>query len=65
MIGEWCDLGRVRAKLRGVKFGGEGNCNEVVAVAVRLMREKGVAIKVIARESQIGVGSVYTALKAA
>jgi DNA invertase Pin-like site-specific DNA recombinase len=65
MIREWCDLGRVRAKLRGVKFGRKGNYNEGVAVAVRLMWEKGVAIKVIAREPQIGVGSVYTGLKAA
>lgn len=58
-------LGRERAKARGVKFGRPSKMNSSVAEAVRLLREKGVGIKEIAKSLQIGVGSVYKALKTA
>jgi DNA invertase Pin-like site-specific DNA recombinase len=58
-------LGRERAKARGVKFGRPSKMNSSVAEAVRLLREKGAGIKEIASSLQIGVGSVYKALKTA
>ena len=58
-------LGRERAKARGVKFGRPSKMNSSVAEAVRLLREKGAGIKEIATSLQIGVGSVYQALRAA
>ena len=58
-------LGRERAKARGVKFGRPSKMNSSVAEAVRLLREKGAGIKEISRALEIGVGSVYKALKTA
>ena len=65
MILERTALGRERAKARGVKFGRPSKMNSSVAEAVRLLREKGAGIKDIAKSLQIGVGSVYQALRAA
>lgn len=58
-------LGRERAKARGVKFGRPSRMNPSVSEAVRLLRERGAGIKDIAKSLQIGVGSVYKALKTA
>lgn len=58
-------LGRVRAKERGVKFGRPSKMNSSVAEAVRMLRDKGAGIKEIAKSLEIGVGSVYKALKTA
>ena len=58
-------LGRERAKARGVKFGRPSKMNSSVAEAVRLLRETGAGIKDIAKSLQIGVGSVYQALRTA
>jgi DNA invertase Pin-like site-specific DNA recombinase len=58
-------LGRARAKERGVKFGRPSKMNSSVAEAVRLLREKGAGIKEIAKSLEIGVGSVYKALRIA
>lgn len=58
-------LGRERARARGVKFGRPSKMNSSVAEAVRLLREKGAGIKEIAKSLEIGVGSVYKALKTA
>lgn len=58
-------LGRERAKARGVKFGRKSKMNSSVAEAVRLLREKGAGIKEISRSLEIGVGTVYKALKTA
>ena len=63
MILERTALGRERAKARGVKFGRPSKMNSSVAEAVRLLREKGAGIKDIAKSLQIGVGSVYQALR--
>ena len=65
MILERTALGRARAKARGVRFGRPSKMNSSVAEAVRLLREKGAGIKDIATSLQIGVGSVYKALKIA
>lgn len=56
-------LGRERAKARGVRFGRPSKMNSSVAEAVRLLREKGAGIKEISRSLEIGVGTVYKALK--
>lgn len=58
-------LGRERAKARGVKFGRPSKMNSSVAEAVRLLREKGAGIKAIAKSLEIGIGTVYKALKTA
>lgn len=58
-------LGRERAKARGVKFGRPSKMNSSVAEAVRLLRGKGAGIKDIAKSLEIGVGTVYKALRTA
>ena len=58
-------LGRERAKARGVKFGRPSSYNESVAISVRMLREKGAGIKEIAKNLEIGVGTVYKALRSA
>ena len=59
-------LGRERGrKARGVRFGRPSKMNSSVAEAVRLLREKGAGIKEISRSLEIGVGTVYKALKTA
>lgn len=65
MILERTALGRERAKARGVKFGRKSKMNSSVTEAVRLLRQKGAGIKDIAKSLQIGVGTVYKALKIA
>ena len=65
MILERTALGRERAKARGVKFGRKTKMNSSVAEAVRLLRGKGAGIKDIAKSLQLGIGSVYKALKVA
>jgi len=65
MILERTALGRARAKARGVKFGRKSTMNSSVAEAIRLLREKGAGIKDIAKSLEIGVGSVYKALRGA
>ena len=58
-------LGRERAKARGVKFGRKSKMNSSVAEAVRQLRGKGAGIKFIATSLEIGIGTVYKALKTA
>ena len=65
MILERTALGRERALARGVKFGRKSKMNSSVAEAVRLLRGKGAGIKDIAKSLEIGVGTVYKALKMA
>lgn len=65
MILERTALGRERAKARGVKFGRKSKMNESVSIAVRLLRGKGAGIKDIAKSLEIGVGTVYKALRQA
>ena len=58
-------LGRKRARARGVKFGRKTKMNSSVAEAVRLLRGNGAGIKNIAKSLEIGISSVYQALRTA
>lgn len=55
--------GQKRAKFQGVKIGRPSTLNAAVRSSVRILREKGLGIRDIARRLQIGVGSVYSALR--
>ena len=52
-------------RLREVPFAQVRIMGELEATVIRLLREKGAGIKDIAKSLQIGVGTVYKALKAA
>jgi DNA invertase Pin-like site-specific DNA recombinase len=51
-----------RAKANGVKLGRPSKMNDGMRSAVKLLREKGMGIKQIARKLQIGVGTVYSVM---
>jgi DNA invertase Pin-like site-specific DNA recombinase len=53
-----------KAQEHGVKFGRPSNINEAVVQSVKLLRERGTPIRKIARQLEIGVGSVYNILQA-
>ena len=53
-----------KAQERGVKFGRPSKINEAVIQSVKLLRERGTPIRKIARQLEIGVGSVYNILQA-
>ena len=59
MIRERVQLGIEKAKKNGVKFGRPTNVNAGTTAAIRLLREKGMSIRKIARELGIGVGTIY------
>jgi len=65
MIKERTELGRQKARENGVKFGRPTNVNEGTVAAIKLLREKGVSIRKIAKELQIGVGTIYSLQKQA
>jgi transposase len=48
-----------------VKIGRPSKLNETVRTSVKLLRDGGMGIKEISKRLEIGVGSVYGALKAA
>jgi DNA invertase Pin-like site-specific DNA recombinase len=54
--------GIARAKAEGKKLGRPTNFNEGMGQSVRLLREQGMPIKKIAKNLEIGVGTVYKAL---
>ena len=62
LIRERVKAGQQRAKANGVKLGRPTKMNTGLRTAVKLLREKGMGIKQIAKELQIGVGTVYTAI---
>ena len=51
-----------RAKKEGKKLGRPTNFNEGMGQSVRLLRQQGMPIKQIAKNLEIGVGTVYKAL---
>ena len=53
-----------KAQEKGVKFGRPSKINEAVIQSVKLLRERDVPIRQIARQLEIGVGSVYNILQA-
>ena len=65
LIRERVLAGQQRAKANGVKLGRPTKMNEGMRSAVKLLREKGMGIKQIARELQIGVGTVYSVMQVA
>jgi len=62
LIRERVLAGQQRAKANGVKLGRPSKMNDGMRSAVKLLREKGMGIKQIARELQIGVGTVYSVM---
>jgi DNA invertase Pin-like site-specific DNA recombinase len=62
LIRERVLAGQQRAKANGVKIGRPSKMNDGMRSAVKLLREKGMGIKQIARELQIGVGTVYSVI---
>ena len=62
LIRERVLAGQQRAKANGVKLGRPSKMNDGMRSAVKLLREKGMGIKQIAKELQIGVGTVYSVI---
>ena len=60
LIRERVLAGQQRAKANGVKLGRPLKMNDGMRSAVKLLREKGMGIKQIAKQLQIGVGTIYT-----
>ena len=54
-----------RAVSQGVKIGRPSKMNDAVQSSVRMLKDKGVGIRDIARKLEIGVGTVYSVLRAA
>ena len=54
--------GQQRAKANGAKIGRPSKIRDGMKSAVKLLHEKGMGIKQIARELQIGVGTVYSVM---
>jgi DNA invertase Pin-like site-specific DNA recombinase len=50
------------AKSRGVKLGRPSKMNDGMKNAVQLLRSNGMGIKQIAKELQIGIGTVYSVI---
>jgi DNA invertase Pin-like site-specific DNA recombinase len=62
LIRERVIAGLQTAKSRGVKLGRPSKVNDGMKNAVKLLRSNGMGIKKIAKELQIGVGTVYSVL---
>ena len=62
LIRERVIAGQQRAKAQGIKLGRPSKMNDGLRTAIKLLREKGVGIKQIAAQCQVGIGSVYAAL---
>jgi DNA invertase Pin-like site-specific DNA recombinase len=62
LIHERVCAGLQTAKARGVKLGRPTKMNDGMRQAVVLLREKGMGIKQIAKELQIGIGTVYSVI---
>ena len=62
LIRERVLAGQQRAKANGIKLGRPSKMNDGMRSAVKLLRENGMGIKQIARELQIGVGTVYSVM---
>ncbi len=62
LIRERVIAGQQRAKAQGKKLGRPSKMNDGMKNAVVLLREKGLGIKAIAKQLQIGVGTVYATI---
>jgi DNA invertase Pin-like site-specific DNA recombinase len=62
LIRERVIAGQKRAVANGVKMGRPSKMNDGMRSAIKLLREKGMGIKQISKQLQIGVGTVYSVL---
>jgi DNA invertase Pin-like site-specific DNA recombinase len=62
LIRERVCIGLQTAKAKGVKLGSPSKMNDGMKSMVKLLREKGMGIKQIAKQLQIGVGTVYSVI---
>ena len=62
LIRERVIAGQQRAISQGVKMGRPTKMNDGMRNAIKLLRERGIGIKQIARELKIGIGTVYSAI---
>ena len=62
LIRERVIAGQKRAVANGVKMGRPSKMNDGMRSAIRLLREKGMGIKQIARELKVGIGTVYSVI---
>jgi DNA invertase Pin-like site-specific DNA recombinase len=62
LIRERVIAGQKRAVANGVKIGRPSKMNDGMRSAIKLLREKGMGIKQIAKELQVGIGTVYSAI---
>ena len=62
LIRERVIAGQQRAKASGTHIGRPTKMNEGMKSAVKLLRERGMGIKQISKQLQIGVGTVYSVL---
>lgn len=65
LIRERIIAGQKRAVSQGIKIGRPSKMNDAVITSVRMLRQKGIGIRDIARKLEIGVGTVYSVLRAA
>ena len=62
LIRERVIAGQRRAVANGVKMGRPSKMNDGMRSAIKLLREKGMGIKQIARELKVGIGTVYSVI---
>ena len=62
LIRERVIAGQQRAISQGVKMGRPSKMNDGMKNAIKLLRERGIGIKQIARELKIGIGTVYSVI---
>ena len=62
LIRERVIAGQQRAISQGVKIGRPSKMNDGMKNAIKLLRERGIGIKQIARELKIGIGTVYSVI---
>ena len=65
LIRERIKAGQKRASSQGVKIGRPSKMNDAVRSSVKMLKDRGVGIREIAKKLEIGVGTVYSVLRAA
>jgi DNA invertase Pin-like site-specific DNA recombinase len=63
LIRERIIAGQRRARGQGIRIGRPSKMNDAVRTSVKLLRDKGMSIREIAKRLEIGVGTVYSVLK--
>jgi DNA invertase Pin-like site-specific DNA recombinase len=62
LIRERVMAGQQRAKAAGVKLGRPSKMNDGMRNAIKILREKGMGIKLIAKQLGVGIGTVYSVI---